>query len=301
MRKSAWLLGLLSLSLLAGCGSANGKRGSGISVRIAPTSAFIMVSHSGTFLDQVSGTTNTQVTWSINEGAAGGSITQGGVYTAPAAPGIFHITVTSQADSSKQATSTVTVVTVLLESVTVNAAASAGGTGLIGTATLADVAPAGGIVVTLTSSVPSAASVPATVTIPPGAKAVPFNITTVPVINDTPVLISAATNGITQTANLIVKAPQLLLVSLSASTVKGGTTVTGRVTLGSAAPPAGVVVTLNSSNALQASVPATVTVPGGATTNTFPITTTAVSTSSRLTISGTTGGTAQNASLTLTP
>ncbi len=301
MRILASLSCLLCLSVLVGCGTANSFKGAGVSVKIAPSTAFVMVNHTGAFGVQVSGSTNTLVTWGVSEGATGGTITQQGVYTAPAAAGIYHVVVTSQADSSKSAMAVVNVVTILLTSLTLNASSAPGGTSLIGTVTLADVAPAGGVDVVLTSSNPSAAAIPATVNIPPGAKAVPFNITTVPVINDTPVVLTAVTNGITQTSNLTIKAPQLVLLSLSPSTVKGGTTVTGHVTLGSVAPPSGVVVSLNSSNSTLAAVPATVTIAGGAATNTFPITTTAVSVSTRLTISGTSGGAAQNTSLTLTP
>ena len=49
------------------------------------------------------------VTWSIKEGSAGGTITDGGLYTAPAVEGVYHVIATSKAKSSLSATSTVAV------------------------------------------------------------------------------------------------------------------------------------------------------------------------------------------------
>ena len=53
---------------------------------------------------------DTACTWSIQEGAAGGSITSAGQYTAPGTTGTYHVIATAHADSSKTATATVTVV-----------------------------------------------------------------------------------------------------------------------------------------------------------------------------------------------
>ena len=44
------------------------------------------------------------VTWSVQEGAAGGSVDASGRYTAPGTPGTFHVVATSVADASKSAT-----------------------------------------------------------------------------------------------------------------------------------------------------------------------------------------------------
>ena len=51
------------------------------------------------------------VTWSVQEGAPGGSVTAAGVYTAPGTAGTYHLVATSQADATKSATATVTVAT----------------------------------------------------------------------------------------------------------------------------------------------------------------------------------------------
>jgi len=57
------------------------------------------------FTASVSGTTNTAVTWK----ATGGSVTSGGLYTAPSTAGTYTVTATSSADSTKSASATVTV------------------------------------------------------------------------------------------------------------------------------------------------------------------------------------------------
>jgi hypothetical protein len=58
--------------------------------------------------------------------------------------------------------------------------------------------------------------------------------------------------------------------------VIGGAGSTGTVTLNGAAPPIGVVVTLRSSNTSAAQVPASITVPAGANSVTFAVSTGAV-------------------------
>jgi hypothetical protein len=67
-----------------------------------------------------------------------------------------------------------------------------------------------------------------------------------------------------------------LLSSVTVSPVAaGGTGGVGTITLSAPAPPGGMLVSLTSSNPGVAAIPATVLVPAGATTGTFPITTTA--------------------------
>lgn len=61
------------------------------------------------FTATVTGTLNTEVDWSIEEGSAGGEITPDGVYTAPSTEGVYHVVATSRADNTKKATATVEV------------------------------------------------------------------------------------------------------------------------------------------------------------------------------------------------
>jgi hypothetical protein len=53
---------------------------------------------------------NTNATWTVEESAAGGTISSSGLYDAPNKSGTYHVTATSVADSSKIATATVSVV-----------------------------------------------------------------------------------------------------------------------------------------------------------------------------------------------
>jgi hypothetical protein len=89
-------------------------------------------------------------------------------------------------------------------------------------------------------------------------------------------------------------------VTVSPSSVTGGSNATGTVRLSSAAPTGGFSVTLSSSNG-TATVPAGVTVPAGATSATFPITTSAVTSSTPVTITASADGVARTATLTVTP
>jgi hypothetical protein len=79
-----------------------------ISVSITPTAPTADACATVTFRATVSGSTNQGVNWSVQEGAAGGTITTGGVYTAPGTAGTYHVRAAAKADTSK--TSTVPVV-----------------------------------------------------------------------------------------------------------------------------------------------------------------------------------------------
>lgn len=90
----------------------------GTRVAISPQTAVVPVGGVQTFTATVTGTSNVSVTWSIAEGAQGGSITYGihpydGIYTPPGSAGTFHIVATAQADPSAQATAVVTVTSAL--------------------------------------------------------------------------------------------------------------------------------------------------------------------------------------------
>ena len=80
-----------------------------ITISISPPSVSLFFGGTQSFTAPVMGTTNTAVSWSILEGSAGGAITSGGLYTAPAIASTYHVIATSQADSAATATATVTV------------------------------------------------------------------------------------------------------------------------------------------------------------------------------------------------
>lgn len=80
-----------------------------VAVSVSPTSASVRVGNTFQFSSTVTGSTNTAVTWSVS--ANGGSISAGGLYTAPATvpSGAVTVTATSAADPTKTASATVTV------------------------------------------------------------------------------------------------------------------------------------------------------------------------------------------------
>lgn len=81
-----------------------------ITVSVFPLGAALAKGETQSFAGSVLGCGNqSAVTWSIQEGAAGGTIDADGLYTAPQSAGSFHVVATSVADSSKTATATVTV------------------------------------------------------------------------------------------------------------------------------------------------------------------------------------------------
>lgn len=83
---------------------------SAISVSVAPNTAHLQEGAMQQFAATVTGTTgNTSVTWSVEEGSAGGSVSSAGLYTAPSSSGEFHVQATSVADPSKFGVSTVIV------------------------------------------------------------------------------------------------------------------------------------------------------------------------------------------------
>ena len=80
-----------------------------VSVTVSPASATVPTTSSQQFTATVSGTSNTGVTWSVQEAPTGGTIDASGKYTAPGKAGTFHVVARSVADSTKSAIATVTV------------------------------------------------------------------------------------------------------------------------------------------------------------------------------------------------
>ena len=100
-----------------------------VSVAVSPASGSVFGCQTVAFTATVTGSTDTAATWSVVE-AGGGTVTASGVYTAPAAPGTYHVTATSHADPARSATAAIAVTTEVL-SVTVdppNLTVAAGGT-----------------------------------------------------------------------------------------------------------------------------------------------------------------------------
>ena len=163
-----------------------------------------------------------------------------------------------------------------LVSVAVNPTSVLGGVNSTGTVTISSAAPVGGLAVTLSSD-KSFASVRASVTISAGSTSATFTVVTATVAADGSATITASAGGSTATATLTVTAQKPILLALNPTSVVGGDSSTGTVTLGAPAPAGGAVVTLSSDKTF-ATVPTSVTVAQGSTTGTFTVSTVAVGT-----------------------
>ena len=92
----------------------------------------------------------------------------------------------------------------------------------------------------------------------------------------------------------------LSALGVSPTSVTGGTNAAGTVSLTSAAPTGGLLVALSSGNA-AAGVPASVTVPAGATSAGFTVTTTSVAASTPVTLTASLAGISRTTTLTVAP
>jgi hypothetical protein len=157
---------------------------------------------------------------------------------------------------------------------------------MTGTVTLAS-APSANTVVTLSSD-NAALSVPASVTIAAGSTTATFTATSSVVTSDTLVSVTASGTGITSgSGQLTVRTPRVSSVVFNLDGVKQGQSATGTVTLQSAAPAGGTLVTLINGNSEALVCPAPVTVPAGQTRVTFTVTGRPVGSSTTVKVEGT--------------
>ncbi len=106
--RSSAISASLALALLAGCGD-DGDKSLPMSISITPGTATVNAGLTQSFSANVLNATDSTVSWSVQEGAAGGAISAAGLYLAPIATGIYHVVATSHADPSKTARASVTV------------------------------------------------------------------------------------------------------------------------------------------------------------------------------------------------
>jgi hypothetical protein len=188
-----------------------------------------------------------------------------------------------------------------LASITASPNPVVGGNSSTGTVTLTSGAPAGGTTVSL-SSASSAVTVPGSITVNQGATSATFGITTSVVATQTLATLSASYTGVTKTTTFTVNpaaSPALATLTLSPTTVVGGTSAAGTVTLTAPAPPGGALVALASSKTTVANVPTNVLVGAGSTSANFMVTTAATRKNASVTISATYSGVTKAAILTV--
>jgi hypothetical protein len=209
-----------------------------------------------------------------------------------------NVVITASANGTEK-TATLGVRILTIASITFNPSSIEGGGKANGLLTLTDVAPVGGLTVALSSD-KAGVVVPSTLLVPAGKNSVAFVASTSVTGSSYDATITGTANGETGSGKLKVLAPTVSSFTLSSTSVKGGDKPLGTVKLAKASS-VDVVVSLSSSNASVASVPATVTIPKGQLLATFQVTTTKPSVATSVTLSATTGGLAKSVVLKVSP
>ena len=297
--------GIATLAYWATDNSGNVSPAGSMTVRVDKTAPV-------TTLTATPGATSTSVVVSGTDATSGLAGTFYSVDGAPAAAysgpitldnGVHTVTAYStDIAGNTEAVKTLSLPLGSLSTISVNPVSVNGGTAATGTVTLGSPAPAGGVVVTLTSS-SAAAVVPASVTVAAGARTATFAISTTSVVASTAAVITGSSLGAskstTLTVNPAVASVTFSRLALNPTSVRGGrANSTATITL-SAVTPTALVVNLASSNTAAARVPLTATVPAGARTVTFTVTSVTGTTNRTAVISGTALGVTRSATLTV--
>src|SRR4051812_5765626 len=88
---------MASLALLA-CGKSSSSAQLAPEVDVRPAAVTLAPGRQQAFEAAVTNAADTAVSWSVVEGAPGGTVTSAGLYTAPASAGVFHVAATSVFD-----------------------------------------------------------------------------------------------------------------------------------------------------------------------------------------------------------
>lgn len=175
-----------------------------------------------------------------------------------------------------------------------------GGIDSVGTVRLRAAAPNGGAEVTLLDF-SNYVSVPASVTVPQGQNVAQFTVTTQPVGADTNVVVTASYGGGTRKATLtLTNALALASVTVNPTTIHGGQSSFGTVTLNKVVGTGTFVVTL-SDNLSVLTLPPSVTVNTGQGGKFFTATTTPIGTTRVATITASANGITKTTTLTVIP
>lgn len=171
----------------------------------------------------------------------------------------------------------------------------------LGAVQLGGPAPAGGKQVALSSSDPTVATVPDSVLVPEGATFAEFTVTAGYVASLSRTVIAASTAVDGAQAVLVVDGPQVQSLTLNPASVSCGVNAVATVTLDSPAPATGAAISLSSDSPSIASVPISVTVPGGQWSATFNVTTYPVSRRYSLQITASFGGADVSSTMVVNP
>src|SRR4051794_9609921 len=258
---------------------------------------------------RLSGSMEGQVVTPPNVTVPAGSTSATFTITAPPVPATYYVLI--QASLGFNATAQAKLLeirpgsgTPTLSGFSVSPTDIVSGTSTQGTVQLVTSAPAGGGVVTLTSSNPAVLQVPPTVSVPAGNNSTSFPITTSATAVFTTVEVDASAGGVTRAAfiNLAAgaTAPSLVSWAVAPASVAGGSNATGTVTLSSAAPSGGLSVTLATGNLAVAQPPPIVTVAAGQSQASFAVTTSPVTANTPVSLTAFFGSTTRTATFTVT-
>jgi hypothetical protein len=175
-----------------------------------------------------------------------------------------------------------------------------GGQASVGKVTLDTIAPAGGVLVYLSSSNTSVVPLGSAVAVPAGTVSAQFPIKTNGVDASTSVTLSASRLGVVKTAVLNLAPAALLSASVQPSSVIGGSYVALGVTLLGSAGPAGLAVAL-ASNSAAAKLPSTVFFSPNQSYRSVTVTTSKVATTTAVQITASARALAKSAALQVTP
>jgi subtilisin family serine protease len=196
------------------------------------------------------------------------------------------------------------------------AASGPAGANLPGSVVLSSTSVRGGAVLTgtvvMTGEVPTVQRVvlsttaaelgiPAFVDLPAGARSANFNVTTAAVAETKTVSVTATANGASAVGTLDLTSPGVARVAFSPASVVGGLPSTGTVTLAGPAPES-FTVTLAQDDATSSTLSTTsLSIPKGASSATFTVTTVAVASAKTVQITATAPNGAAHADLAILP
>ncbi len=195
-------------------------------------------------------------------------------------------------------TTTLTVKPPAVSSLTLAPSTVLGSVSSTATIHLTGPAPSAGVTLTLASS-SSKAIVPSTIHLGAGASTGTFTVKTASVTSPVTATIKATFAGVSKSAALVVNPIQPVSLVLSPTSLKGGVSSHGTLTINGPAHTGGVTIPL-SSTSTHAKVPATVHINAGAKSVTFTVTTTAVTANTTATIKATYSGVSKTGTLTVT-
>ncbi len=197
-------------------------------------------------------------------------------------------------------TVTLTLLPAPVESLTFTSPTVLGGGTVTGSIAMDGYAGPKGDVIQLASSSPYA-TIPANVTTgAEDAAYASFTATTKPVTVPTTVTVTASFQGSSVSSQFVVEPPQPGSLTVSPSTVLGGSGSSGEVVLTGPAGPSGAVVQL-SSNSAAVAVPYEIGIGQGQRYKVFPVTTKGVDSETVATVTATCNGASQTSNITVQP